>query len=273
MEVQLSFWRLPFLHLDGSRQRPTKSRFFRRRREYLATSNFGKPAVLHLQAGPLDPVPYLRIDGQIFRVCRKLRVWEQIWIALPLALMMFGGLLGGLLGASAVYTNALLLRRIRPWLPRFVVTGVVSLVSLQGYNAAASIINPAFAALQLSLNYQDTISPERDLLTSRAWVAAGRFDSAGNAITVDPRYDTGSRVYFMGNGRFTILSNQGLRADGRWSLDLATQQLSLIDPTATLDVVLQHIDPGYLVLRAPLFEARYASEVIVPTDQDFTPDP
>ena len=90
MIIQISYWAGPKLFIDNKKLVPVKKKIFSRNREYVATSNFGKPVLLKLVHKPLDAIPRLEIEGKTIELVRPMNKWEYIWIFLPLVLLLQG---------------------------------------------------------------------------------------------------------------------------------------------------------------------------------------
>jgi hypothetical protein len=130
MKVRVSYWTPPKLFLDGEQLRHATSGLLGTNRTYTAVSNFGKPVTLRIRGKGLDHVPDLEIDGERFLLARPLNRWEFAWMALPVILIFLGtGALGGLIAGAAIFSNSVLMRRIGPWLPRYVLTGATTVMS------------------------------------------------------------------------------------------------------------------------------------------------
>ena len=129
MCVRLSYWVPPKIYLDGKLLHPVKKGFLGRVRDYTAVSNFGKEVPIRLKRRALDQIPALEIGGQPFLIARALNAWEYVWMGLPALLMVLGGLIAPLLGGAALFSNSILMRRVGHWIPRYVLTGVTTVMA------------------------------------------------------------------------------------------------------------------------------------------------
>jgi hypothetical protein len=145
--VRPSYWIAPKLFLDGKQLVPTKKKFFSRTRDYAAISNFGKNVTLRLKLRPLDLVPILYVDGQLFQIARPLNTWEYLWISFPLILLFSGGAIGGLLGFAATYSNSILIRKLRNVFLRFLFTGATTVMAIIFYIRFVGFVSPYISSL------------------------------------------------------------------------------------------------------------------------------
>jgi hypothetical protein len=145
--IHPSYWGAPKLFLDGRQLVPIKKKLFSRSRDYVATSNFGKDVTLRLKHRPLDLVPILYIDGQIFQIARSLTKWEYFWICIPLILMFSGGAIGGMLGGAATYSNSVLMRKLKNVFLRYLFTGTTTVMSIMFYIRFVGFISPYISTL------------------------------------------------------------------------------------------------------------------------------
>lgn len=130
MTIRLSHWRAAKIYIDGEQLIPIKKRLFSMNREFNVVSNYGKNVSIRLKQIPLDLVPTMYIDGQVYPIARTLTIWEYIWICIPLILMFIGGAIGGLLGGVATYSNSILIRKIKNILLRYLFTGLTTVMSI-----------------------------------------------------------------------------------------------------------------------------------------------
>jgi len=177
--IQPNYWGAAKIFLDGQRLRPFEKRLFSKVRKYRAVSNYGKDVIIRLKHRFLDSVPILFIDEQEFQVARPLRFWEYGWICIPLILFM-GGALGGLLGGMAIFSNSILMRKIKRTFLRYLGTGITTVISFTLYLQIAGLINPHFPAFVVDAQLRQTTS----IINLRCPIildSETRLDSSGTA--------------------------------------------------------------------------------------------
>jgi hypothetical protein len=168
MSVKLGFLTGPRLSLDGELLKPVKSGVFRRKRSYRAVSNFGKEVSIVLRSKPLDQIPEMEIDGRSFMIARPLNGWEYAWMAIPVLLVSLGGFLGGVIGAAALFSNSILMRRIRHWVPRYILTGGTTLMAYILFFRVVTTVNPLLHTL---LTPSSGITAEQQLVQASAEIS------------------------------------------------------------------------------------------------------
>ncbi len=144
MMIRVRYFFGPKLFLDGKEVVPVKKSFFTKNREYLVTSNFGKPVKLKLAHKFLDLVPKIKIDGQTIEIARPLNTWEYIWMCIPLIICFSGGMIGGFIGSVATYSNSILMRKAKNVFVRYLFTGVTTLLSFLLFLKIVGFIVPVF---------------------------------------------------------------------------------------------------------------------------------
>lgn len=70
------------------------------------------------------------ISGKPVEGIKKLQWYEEVWIALPLALVGVGGAIGGLCGGLAWGLNRLLFMKVDHPVLKYVVTGLISFAAI-----------------------------------------------------------------------------------------------------------------------------------------------
>ncbi|BCM88974.1 hypothetical protein IAD21_00816 [Abditibacteriota bacterium] len=93
--------------------------------EFLLRQNDGREVLVRVKPAFPDPAPVLEVNGQIIRTARQLTIFEWIWAAFPLVLLL-GGIVGGGLGMFATITNLNLIREDSKGILRYVMCAVVT---------------------------------------------------------------------------------------------------------------------------------------------------
>jgi hypothetical protein len=108
----------------------------------------------------------MEIDGHQFLIARPLTTWEYVWMAIPaLLIILGGGLIGGAVGMAAVFSNSILLRRIRHWLPRYVFTGATTAVAFFLFFRVSTVVTPFVHSISSNFGGQTV---EEQLVTTAA---------------------------------------------------------------------------------------------------------
>lgn len=152
-----SYWAFPKLFLDGEKLTPIKKNWFTRRSDYSAVSNFGKDVTITLRYRALDSIPLLYIDGQKFQIARPLTNWEYLWICLPIVLIFIGGIIGAILGTSAIFSNAILIRKIKNIPLRYIYTGGTTLMAILLFIKFIGFANPYLLNISASIDLDSTL--------------------------------------------------------------------------------------------------------------------
>jgi len=103
-----------------------------KRGEMILTRNDGSEVVAAWRNNFLD-VPNLMVEGKLIHVAKPLAWYEWVWNAWPIVLLFGGGALGGLFGALAVVTNLAVFRSQQNTLPRYLLTGTISILAVAAY--------------------------------------------------------------------------------------------------------------------------------------------
>lgn len=128
--VRTTFWRGPKLYLDGKLVKSQNRNLFKRIRLYRIHDNYGKEVEIKIHFRALDPIPQIYINDISFELAKPLTWYEYIWIGFPLILVFFGGAFGGLIGGGATFSNAILFRKIRNKIGRYILTGLGSIFAI-----------------------------------------------------------------------------------------------------------------------------------------------
>lgn len=104
----------------------------------------GEPVLVSLVGGSLDPVPKVRIRGEVHEVVDPLSWYEWGAAGFPLALATVGGALGGGLGAAAMVLNTRVLRSDISPAMRYVACGAIGVAAGLTWLLLGVIIHVAF---------------------------------------------------------------------------------------------------------------------------------
>jgi hypothetical protein len=92
-----------------------------------------------------DPIPNLEIGGKLMQLAAPLKWYQYAWMMLPILLVIGGGVLGAICGVIAMLLSARIFRSPRPMPMQYLLTAVVSLLSVLVYVASATGLHAAFS--------------------------------------------------------------------------------------------------------------------------------
>lgn len=94
----------------------------------------------------VDPFPLITVNGEKVQVVPALRTWEYGWIALPMAMVAFGGAIGGFLGACAVMVNGRIFREEMPKYQQYLFSGLTTFGAVIALFMIATVIGMIFGS-------------------------------------------------------------------------------------------------------------------------------
>lgn len=165
--IRLSYWVGPKLFVDGKKIKPIQKNILTKNREFVLTSNFGKPVNIKLKHRLLDIVPKVYIDGFEFEIGRQLNVWEYIWICLPLILVFIGGALGGIIGTIAIYSNSILIRKPNRIFLKYLLPGITTLAAFWFYLQSLGLVMPYIESAMLQFSVEKTLQWESETVNKQ----------------------------------------------------------------------------------------------------------
>jgi hypothetical protein len=101
-----------------------------KRGAYVLRGSHGREVTLKLRNTFLDPIPKLEIDGEKIRLARPLAWYEQVWMGLPVILIIAGGALGAVVGLAAAWASSRIFRSDRKTPAKYALTGLISLAAV-----------------------------------------------------------------------------------------------------------------------------------------------
>jgi len=247
--ARASYWIGTQLYLDGKKVKFVKRKPFSRKRIYLVKDNSGKPVSIELQLRGMDIITVVSANGIKYNLAKPRSVWQNIWISIPLILLFIGGALGGAIGAGAVYFNAILMRKIRHWIPRYLITGVTTVLAFVFFLQAVLFITPYMEYLDLKLSYSHQNSRILDILTSKVWTCKQFLDLQGNDISSASVPFLGAKRYFKGDGEFAQVFSNGGKLSGVWQFDSLDSALQVKVDTISTSLKIIEITPATLRLK------------------------
>jgi hypothetical protein len=135
IEVKVSFWSGPKLLLNG--KPATKGT---KRGEMVLQRADGTQATASWKQQLLGlDVPQLVVDGNVISLVEPLTWYQWVWGGWPVLLLFIGGALGALAGLMSLTINAKVFRTDMNVILKYVVSGIVSVLSVGAYFVAATI--------------------------------------------------------------------------------------------------------------------------------------
>jgi hypothetical protein len=137
IEVKVSFWSGPKLLINGEpAQKGTKrGEMFIQRNDGKQVTASWKPQLFGLD------VPQLVVDGNIVNLVEPLKWYQWVWGSWPILLLFIGGALGALAGLISVTINAKVFRTEMNDVLKYLVSGVVSVLTVIAYFITAIIVS------------------------------------------------------------------------------------------------------------------------------------
>jgi len=135
IEVKTSFWSGPKLVVNG-----VPAPEGNKRGEMLLQRNDGRQIIARWkpQFIGLD-VPQLIVDEKVINLAEPLKWYQWIWGGLPIALVFIGGALGAIAGIIGFTINTKVFRIEMNSVLKYVITGVVSALTVVAYFIAAML--------------------------------------------------------------------------------------------------------------------------------------
>ena len=118
-----------------------------KRDQYVIYDNNAFKVVVQLKQSFLDPVPKLIVDGQSLQLAKPLNILQWIWSAIPVVLVFIGGAIGGGIGAGGFWINMRVFRSEMGAFEKYVLTGMISAISIILYLVVATIFGLALGNL------------------------------------------------------------------------------------------------------------------------------
>lgn len=137
LAVHAGFWTGPRLLVNGE-PAPRGSR----RGEMLLRRNDGTPVTARWKPQVLGlDVPQLVVEGKTVRLVEPLRWYQLLWGGWPILLIFLGGALGALAGFIGFLINTRLFRAPLNGFLKYLVTGLVSVLSVIAYLVMAALFS------------------------------------------------------------------------------------------------------------------------------------
>ena len=110
-----------------------------KRGEMMLQANNGSAVVAKWKPQLFD-MPQLSVGAQTIKVIEPLKWYQWVWGGLPVALVFIGGALGALVGILAFGINSSLFRSNQSPIMKYVLTGLVSVVTIAIYVVLVTVL-------------------------------------------------------------------------------------------------------------------------------------
>ena len=133
IEARVSFWSGPKLLVNGepARKGAKRGEMVLQRNDGKQVSASWKPQLLGLD------VPQLVVEGKTVNLVEPLKWYQWVWGGWPVMLLIVGGALGAITGMIGFAINARVFRTDMSEVLKYVVSGVISILSVVTYFIAA----------------------------------------------------------------------------------------------------------------------------------------
>lgn len=250
--LRASFFFGPRLFLDGKKLKPYKKvRFYKRKRYYHVPNEKGEAHEIILNLRPLDAIPGLTINGEEVNIVRKLTWYEYALMALPLSLAIIGGMIGGIIGGGAIFTNSILIRKIKHKILRYSMVVINIAVAVLIFYQSILFVTPYFIEFlfKATANMGENSGNVKTLsLTKHIW-EVDHLVSDDNPSTPIRSINASWRSYFFSSGEYTQVMASGIFYQGKWKIDADEKFITIIEPGLNEKMELLNISDQELTLR------------------------
>jgi hypothetical protein len=104
-----------------------------KRNQYLVTNDEGIQKIIHLKNVFIDPVPQVQVNGSLIQLVEPLSVFQWIWSALPVILILLGGAIGGAIGGATFWVNTRIFRSEMSTVEQYILIGLASAIAVFVY--------------------------------------------------------------------------------------------------------------------------------------------
>jgi hypothetical protein len=111
---------------------------------YLVNSDTGQEVAVKVIYNFLDPIPKMKVSGEMIELAKPLQWYEYMWIGIPMLLVFAGGALGGFVGAGSTVINGRIFRSDRGALSKYALAAVTTV-------AGAAVFFVIAVAVQLAI--------------------------------------------------------------------------------------------------------------------------
>lgn len=250
--LRASFFFGPRLFLDGKKLKPYKKvRFFKRKRYYHVPTEKGNSHEVILNLRPLDAIPGLIINGDEVEIVRKLTWYEYVLIGLPFSLFFYGGMIGATIGSGTVFTNSILLRKIKHKLLRYSMVVANIIVSVILLYEAVILALPYLIEWQFKLSTyasSTNIDSKKDKLTKHIWEAS-KFSNEANPTPISGTAGATWTGYFFSNGDYYQFLSNGSILKGTWKIDADEKIITVTCSDTNEKLELINVSAEELIIR------------------------
>lgn len=254
--VRSGFWSGSRVFVDGQPLKRLSRKYFTKRRSYRAKDNAGNVVDIHLRVVPFDPVPRVEVDGHLYKLARRWRWYEYVWILFPLMLGMQGGAIGGFLGGAAAATNGRIFRTQPTTFRKIVFSTLALLSAVSLYLTVVLGLTPFMEEMKLHQAFRAAglrVEPGNPskiaMLTSHPWKLEELRTESGRVEGEPWELLRGAKRYFMADGNFSQVYRNGTKTAGFWHFDSTQSWILLRVDTLVFRAELLQLTPKSLNLK------------------------
>jgi hypothetical protein len=109
--------------------------------KFTVVGDDGNESLITFKSSFLDPVPKVFIGEEEIKLVEPLKLYEYLWIFLPILLVFGGGALGGLVGVISIYSSFRIFRSDRGVLAKYLRAGLNSILAVVSFFILAGVTN------------------------------------------------------------------------------------------------------------------------------------
>ncbi|MBI2417826.1 MAG: hypothetical protein HYV28_07970 [Ignavibacteriales bacterium] len=261
VQIRASYFFGCRLYIDDKKVKPAKRIFLKRKKQYIIPTEFSEHLVIVFRRRLIDPIPSIFVQGREVQIARKLLWYDYILLALSLPLL-FLGLLGGIIGGASLFTNAIILRKIRPPFIRYGLSILnVSLAVYFFFQVWFSLLPytaPFLHSMQSTqAKHLSADSPKH--VTSHIWILQKVVNPDNGQIINAPTLVPEMRFYFLEGGLLYEEYPNGNTASEQWKFDDSSKTITFQSAEAIATFKITKITKNELVLTSTGIETQFTS--------------
>lgn len=249
--LKASYWFKAQIFQNKQKIKPVQKLFWKRTRIYEVFDDKGQNNILKIRFRPLDAIPDITLNEREIIIFEKLKYYEYIWISIPAIIFILGGVIGGVIGGATVFTNSIILRKVRNKIGKYLFSLVNIVAAFYLYFQIAAMINPYVLNFQRETNFEEIVKqfPEYQWLVKKSWQLTMLTDLQGNDVTNKTKSPYLDIFTFKKNGEITRLTSDGQLSTSVWEINRESKILKIQDPETTVEFKVISINEMELVLQ------------------------
>jgi hypothetical protein len=250
--IRSSYFFGPRLFLDGKKVKPVKKQRLKRLKTYIVQDERGNSVEIKLKLRPFDAIPCLIINGKEHEIAPKYRWYDYFMIALPAFIAYMGGILGVLTGGAALYTNSILLRKIKHKVLRYTLVNINTVFAIFAFLKVILLAAPYVTDLEFRTFNTETVSTANSQiapLSKHVWETYKLTTLQNEDVTSQGGALIGSKRYFFSSGKYAFTLNNGTYIEGKWKTDEDNKSIIISGPGETGKVEIVSMNETEIILR------------------------